>query len=102
VNWVLFQVSTAVLLDSFLSASNEIKLAERLKTIQVNELQKQVKNPLDPLLLKLSKDYSNQAGLSAILRDLFKVGHNYALPCSRLTFSKNHGDRCWTAITWEG
>jgi hypothetical protein len=76
VNWVLFQVSIAVLLDNFLSASNEMKVAERLKAIQVNELQKQVKNPLDPLLLKLSKDYTNQAGLTEILRDLFKVSQS--------------------------
>jgi hypothetical protein len=74
VNWVLFQVCIAVLLDNFLTASNEMKMAERLKAIQVNELHKQVKNPLDPLLLKLSKDYNNQAGLTEILRDLFKVG----------------------------
>ena len=71
---MLFQVSIAVLLDNFLSASNEMKVAERLKLIQHNELQKQVKNPLDPLLLKLSKDYTNDAGLSDLLRDLFKVG----------------------------
>jgi hypothetical protein len=51
-------------------------MAERLKAIQVNELQKQVKNPLDPLLLKLSKDYTNQAGLTEILRNLFKVGQS--------------------------
>ena len=75
-NWVLFQVSIAVLLDNFLSASNEMKVADRIKAIQVNELQKQVKNPLDPLLLKLSKDYTNQAGLTEILRDLFKVGQS--------------------------
>jgi hypothetical protein len=73
INWVLFQVSIAVLLDNFLSASNEMKVAERLKLIQHNELQKQVKNPLDPLLLKLSKDYTNDAGLTDLLRDLFKV-----------------------------
>ena len=35
-----------------------------------------MKNPLDPLLLKLSKDYMNDAGLSLILQDLFKVCAN--------------------------
>ncbi len=73
VNWVFFQVSIAVLLDNFLTASNEIKLSERLKVIRDNQSQKQVKNPLDPLLLQLSKDYMNDAGLSAILQDLFRV-----------------------------
>ena len=75
-NWVLFQVTIAVLLDNFLTASNEMKLAERLQDIQVNELQKQLKSPLDPLLLKLSKDYTNQAGLTDMLRNLFKVGQH--------------------------
>ena len=76
VNWVLFQVTIAVLLDKFLTASNEIKLAELLKDIQVNELQKLLKSPLDPLLLKLSKDRDciNQAGLTDMLQNLFKVG----------------------------
>ena len=115
VNWVLFQVSIAVLLDNFLSASNEMKLAERVKAIQLNELQKQVKNPLDPLLLKLSKDYTNQAGLTDILRDLFKVGQStmkqtlpqctVCVPPPLIRTSLGLmicGGRCWTAITWEG
>jgi hypothetical protein len=77
VNWVFFQVSIAVLLDNFLTASNEIKLSERLKIIRENQSQKQVKNPLDPLLLQLAKDYMNDAGLSAILQDLFRVQNSW-------------------------
>ncbi len=73
VNWVFFQVSIAVLLDNFLTASNELKTAERVKAIQQNQAQKLVKNPLDPLLLKLAKEYSNDEALSTILLDLFKV-----------------------------
>jgi hypothetical protein len=38
-----------------------------------NQHAKQVKNPLDPLLLQLSKDYTNDADLSARLQTLFKV-----------------------------
>ena len=73
VNWVFFQVSIAVLLDNFLTASNEMKMAERAKAIEQNQAQKLVKNPLDPLLLKLAKEYANDEALSTILQDLFKV-----------------------------
>jgi hypothetical protein len=73
VNWVFFQVSIAVLLDNFLTASNEMKTAEKLKAIQQTQSKKLMKNPLDPLLLKLAKEYTNDDGLSSILQDLFKV-----------------------------
>jgi len=73
VDWVFFQVSIAVLLDNFLTASNDMKTEEKLRAIQQNQSQKHVKNPLDPLLLKLAKEYTNEAGLSTILQDLFKV-----------------------------
>lgn len=43
-NWVFFQVSIAVLLDNFLTASNDIKAAERLKVIQEHQAQKQARN----------------------------------------------------------
>jgi hypothetical protein len=111
VNWVLFQVTIAVLLDNFLAASNELKQEERLKAIQVSELQKQLKNPLDPLLLKLSKDYTNQAGLTDMLRNLFKVGQPTMKqnslcglpPVVRTSVGLTvYGRRCWIAITRGG
>jgi len=73
INWIFVQVSIAVLLDNFLTASNDIKCEERLQTIRANQAQKLVRSPLDPLLLKLCKDYTDDACLSRILQDLFKV-----------------------------
>ena len=36
-------------------------------------MEKHFKNPLDPLLMRLSMDYVNDADLSARLQELFKV-----------------------------
>ncbi len=68
----------AVLLDNFLSASNEMKKEERAKQLQESKSQKHLKNPLDPLLLKLAKEYTSDANLSEILQDLFKE-HSFGL-----------------------
>jgi hypothetical protein len=95
VNWVFFQVSIAVLLDNFLAASNEMKTEERHKAIQQNQSQKHVKNPLDPLLLKLAKEYTNEDGLSSILRDLFKVWLKSSNPMKDVFMMILF--RCWTA-----
>ena len=38
-----------------------------------NHVNAQFRNPLDPLLLRLSKDYINEADLSFRLQELFKV-----------------------------
>lgn len=78
VNWVFFQVSVAILLDNFLAASNALKMEKELRVIQRKQTRKQLKNPLDPLLLRLSKDYTNEADLSKRLRELFKVGRGSA------------------------
>ena len=63
----------AVLLDNFLAASNEMKNRERARLIEEGKSHKHLRNPLDPLLLKLSKEYVSEADLSEILQDLFKV-----------------------------
>ena len=73
INWVFFQVSVAILLDNFLAASNALKMEKELRIIQLKQTRKQIKNPLDPLLLRLSKDYINEADLSKRLQELFKV-----------------------------
>ncbi len=41
--------------------------------IQAKQRDKQFRNPLDPLLLRLSKDYIDESDLSARLWELFKV-----------------------------
>ena len=85
----------------------------------------QMKNPLDPLLLKLCKDYRNDAGLSTMLQDLFKVSCRPAAarrsgrravtwqnhPTSRVEMPQckaaawglmNRADRSWTATDLAG
>ena len=37
------------------------------------QVEKHFKNPLDPLLMRLSMDYVNDADLSTRLQDLFKA-----------------------------
>ena len=73
VNWVFFQVSIAVLLDNFLAASNAMKVEKELRIIQTKQTKKQLRNPMDPLLLRLSKDYTNETDLSKRIRDLFSA-----------------------------
>jgi hypothetical protein len=73
VNWVFFQVSIAVLLDNFLTASESMKAEEYKRTIREKQMAKHIKNPLDPLILRLSKDYISDADLSTRLDELFKV-----------------------------
>jgi hypothetical protein len=41
--------------------------------IHAKQKDKQFRNPLDPLLLRLSKDYIDETDLSARLQELFKV-----------------------------
>ena len=81
VNWVVFQVSIAVLLDNFLSASENLKQEEHRRHIQERQLEKHFQNPLDPLILRLSKDYINEEDLSSRLKELFKVFRKNFLFC---------------------
>ena len=76
VNWVFFQVSIAVLLDNFLAASNAMKREKHNLLIQAKRKAKRFKNPLDPLLLRLSKEYINDADLSERLQELFKASES--------------------------
>ncbi len=62
-----------MLLDNFLSASEAMKAEEYKRMIKVKQVEKHFKNPLDPLILRLSKDYTNDADLTARLEELFKV-----------------------------
>ena len=73
VNWFFFQVSIAVLLDNFHCASKKMKVDKTMETLRQIQRQKQLTNPLDPLLLRLSKDFTDEADLSRRIRELFKV-----------------------------
>ena len=63
----------AVLLDSFVTATARIE-AEEIKGLHEEKRRRhQAKNPLEPLLKKLTKEYVDNADLSEKLNLLFKV-----------------------------
>ena len=62
-----------MLLENFLEASNEMEAEEERERIRRAEREQQVKNPLEPLLLKLTKDFSDDQDLSDRLQRLYQV-----------------------------
>ncbi len=73
VNWFFFQVSIAVLLDNFHCASKRTRVNQTMESMRQIQRAKQLTNPLDPLLLRLSKDFIDEADLTRRIRELFKV-----------------------------
>jgi Ca2+-binding EF-hand superfamily protein len=73
VNWTLLQVSVAVLLDKFVSATAEMEQEERDMRVQAIKKTQQVHNTLDPLLEKMTRDYVDEEDLTNRLSDLFSV-----------------------------
>jgi voltage-gated sodium channel len=68
VNWFFFQVSIAVLLYNFHGASKRMKMNKTMETLRQIQRVKQLTNPLDPLLLRLSKDFTDEADLTRRIR----------------------------------
>jgi hypothetical protein len=66
-------VAVAVLLDNFIQASAKIEQDDHEDSIRLQKAASRMRYPLDPLLEKLSKEYSDDADLSVRLLDLFKV-----------------------------
>ena len=62
-----------MLLENFLEASNEMEAEEKHQHIKQLAREQQVKNPLEPLLLKLTKDFSDDQDLSDRLQRLYQV-----------------------------
>jgi hypothetical protein len=67
------QVAVAVLLDNFIQASAKIEQDDQDDSIRQQRAASRMRYPLDPLLEKLSKDFSDDADLSVRLLHLFKV-----------------------------
>jgi hypothetical protein len=80
-------VSVAVLLDNFVSASSLIEEEENKARLEEKRRRLLVKNPLEPLLKKIAKEFVDDTDLTVKLRHLFKVG-GQALPSRR-----SHGSR---------
>ena len=58
-----------------------MKDAEHKRIVKERQLEKHFHNPLDPLVLRLSKDYINDEDLTSRLAELFKV--MVSMPCAQ-------------------
>ena len=69
-----------MLLDNFIQASAKIEQDAQENSIRQQKTASRMRYPLDPLLEKLSIDYSDDADLSTRLLDLFKVHTHGSAP----------------------
>jgi hypothetical protein len=72
ISWVLLQITTVVLLDSFMKASTLLEHDEESNQ-RIKKNVDESANPLEPLLKKLSEDFTDDQDLHARLEKLFKV-----------------------------
>ena len=63
----------AVLLDGFIGASTRIDLEEQLVRADLQQREQQARNPLEPLLLKLAREFSDSEDLSRRLHKLYQA-----------------------------
>ena len=68
-----------------------MKDAEHKRIVKERQLEKHFHNPLDPLVLRLSKDYINDEDLTSRLAELFKV--MVSMPCAHARASDTHTAR---------
>jgi hypothetical protein len=66
-------VSVAVLLDNFVNASARDEAEAQLQAIEEAKSFKEIKNPLEPLLVRLIKGYVDDADLTRRLRTLYQI-----------------------------
>jgi hypothetical protein len=62
-----------VLLDNFVSASSAIEEEEAQILLENKKLRKMVRNPLEPLLKKIAREFIDDSDLTIKLRHLYKV-----------------------------
>jgi hypothetical protein len=67
------QVSVAALLDNFISASSAMDLEEKLQQAQACVRDQLERNPMEPLLIKLAREFTDNQDLSERLLKLYKV-----------------------------
>jgi hypothetical protein len=67
------QVSVAVLLDHFVSASIKLQEEEQQRKLCETKGRRTISSTLDPLLERLARDFVDDADLSARLHGLFQV-----------------------------
>ena len=63
----------AALLDNFISASSEMELDEKLRQAKECVRDRLERNPMEPLLIKLAREFTDSKDLSDRLSKLYKV-----------------------------
>ncbi len=71
--WVVLQVSVAVLLDNFVSVSMRMENEEKKRAAREVKASSHFQSPLEPLVAKMSREYTDGANLASNLASLFKV-----------------------------
>ncbi len=67
------QVSVAALLDNFISSSSQIEIEEKLQEADLCVRDRMERNPMEPLLIKLAREFTDNQDLSDRLLKLYKV-----------------------------
>ncbi len=67
------QVSVAALLDNFICASSEMEMEEKLRKARACVRDRLECNPMEPLLIKLAREFTDNEDLSDRLYKLYKV-----------------------------
>ncbi len=80
----------AALLDNFISASSQMELEEKLRQAQACVRDRLERNPMEPLLIKLAREFTDNQDLSERLLKLYKV---YGMvEWSMLGVAQSYGD----------
>ncbi len=63
----------AALLDNFITASSEMEMEEKVLQSKALVLDRLERNPMEPLLIKLARDFTDSQDLSDRLLKLYHV-----------------------------
>ncbi len=63
----------AALLDNFISASSEMEMGEKLRQREAAVRDRLERNPMEPLLIKLAREFTDSQDLSERISKLYKV-----------------------------
>lgn len=104
ISWVR-QVSVAALLDNFISASSEMEMEEKLRKAQAFMRDRLELNPMEPLLIKLAREFTDSRDLSDRLLKLYKVSCPTSVletharvgmnRCARVSMHRRRGRHDW-------
>ena len=95
--WVVLQVSVAVLLDNFVSVSMRMENDEKKRAAKQVKASSHFQSPLEPLVAKLSNEYTDGVNLSSNLASLFQVPCWKAACASPPPPAPQRGECVWTS-----